>query len=173
MALKPAYLTLGNTGALFSSCYSAEVRGRLKMCTISPVSLFGAGHSFPVIFTARSSDFLVTSCFHFLSAGHFPNKAMPSAGTLPWLQGILCNANNPCFRHPTPGESPGIVGNFNDSMWVAKKEAFILKNFSSLLNCYSVLVVSSFTNQQTFLSKMNFILIVPHILSFHFQYIYI
>ncbi|KAM7418256.1 hypothetical protein PAMA_017758 [Pampus argenteus] len=47
---------------------------------------------------------------------HFPNKAMPSAGTLPWLQGILCNANNPCFRSPTPGESPGIVGNFNDSI---------------------------------------------------------
>nr|XP_046261580.1 phospholipid-transporting ATPase ABCA1b [Scatophagus argus]XP_046261583.1 phospholipid-transporting ATPase ABCA1b [Scatophagus argus] len=47
---------------------------------------------------------------------HFPNKAMPSAGTLPWLQGILCNANNPCFRHPTPGESPGVVGNFNDSI---------------------------------------------------------
>lgn len=51
-----------------------------------------------------------------LSAGHFPNKAMPSAGTLPWIQGILCNANNPCFRGPTPGESPGVVGNFNDSM---------------------------------------------------------
>uniref|UniRef100_A0A8D2Q2M8 P-type phospholipid transporter n=1 Tax=Zosterops lateralis melanops TaxID=1220523 RepID=A0A8D2Q2M8_ZOSLA len=33
--------------------------------------------------------------------GHFPNK------------GIICNANNPCFRYPTPGESPGIVGNFN------------------------------------------------------------
>ncbi|XP_069575607.1 phospholipid-transporting ATPase ABCA1b isoform X2 [Brachyistius frenatus] len=47
---------------------------------------------------------------------HFPNKAMPSAGTLPWIQGILCNANNPCFRHPTPGESPGVVGNFNDSI---------------------------------------------------------
>lgn len=41
---------------------------------------------------------------------------MPSAGTLPWLQGILCNANNPCFRNPTPGESPGVVGNFNGSM---------------------------------------------------------
>uniref|UniRef100_A0A672GTG5 P-type phospholipid transporter n=1 Tax=Salarias fasciatus TaxID=181472 RepID=A0A672GTG5_SALFA len=40
---------------------------------------------------------------------HFPNKAMPSAGTLPWIQGILCNANNPCFRNPTPGESPGVV----------------------------------------------------------------
>uniref|UniRef100_A0A8C0FT42 P-type phospholipid transporter n=1 Tax=Bubo bubo TaxID=30461 RepID=A0A8C0FT42_BUBBB len=37
---------------------------------------------------------------------HFPNKAMPSAGTLPWIQGIICNANNPCFRYPTPGESP-------------------------------------------------------------------
>ncbi|GAA6093024.1 phospholipid-transporting ATPase ABCA1b [Tachysurus ichikawai] len=48
--------------------------------------------------------------------GHFPNKAMPSAGTLPWIQGIVCNANNPCFRHPTPGESPGVVGNFNDSI---------------------------------------------------------
>uniref|UniRef100_A0A3B4AZ28 P-type phospholipid transporter n=1 Tax=Periophthalmus magnuspinnatus TaxID=409849 RepID=A0A3B4AZ28_9GOBI len=47
---------------------------------------------------------------------HFPNKAMPSAGTLPWIQGILCNANNPCFRSPTPGESPGVVGNFNDSI---------------------------------------------------------
>uniref|UniRef100_A0A674N795 ATP-binding cassette, sub-family A (ABC1), member 1A n=1 Tax=Takifugu rubripes TaxID=31033 RepID=A0A674N795_TAKRU len=38
------------------------------------------------------------------SPGHFPNKAMPSAGTLPWVQGIICNANNPCFRNPTPGE---------------------------------------------------------------------
>uniref|UniRef100_A0A8C5BYA1 P-type phospholipid transporter n=1 Tax=Gadus morhua TaxID=8049 RepID=A0A8C5BYA1_GADMO len=47
---------------------------------------------------------------------HFPNKAMPSAGTLPWLQGIICNANNPCFRYPTPGETPGVVGNFNDSI---------------------------------------------------------
>ncbi|KAG7256144.1 hypothetical protein CRUP_035701, partial [Coryphaenoides rupestris] len=47
---------------------------------------------------------------------HFPNKAMPSAGTLPWLQGIVCNANNPCFRYPTPGETPGVVGNFNDSI---------------------------------------------------------
>uniref|UniRef100_A0AAY4AA33 P-type phospholipid transporter n=1 Tax=Denticeps clupeoides TaxID=299321 RepID=A0AAY4AA33_9TELE len=47
---------------------------------------------------------------------HFPNKAMPSAGTLPWVQGIICNANNPCFRYPTPGETPGMVGNFNDSI---------------------------------------------------------
>uniref|UniRef100_A0AAQ4RXI4 P-type phospholipid transporter n=1 Tax=Gasterosteus aculeatus aculeatus TaxID=481459 RepID=A0AAQ4RXI4_GASAC len=47
---------------------------------------------------------------------HFPNKAMPSAGALPWVQGIICNANNPCFRNPTPGETPGVVGNFNDSI---------------------------------------------------------
>ncbi|XP_075792680.1 retinal-specific phospholipid-transporting ATPase ABCA4 [Pelodiscus sinensis] len=47
---------------------------------------------------------------------HFPNKAMPSAGTLPWLQGIFCNMNNPCFRNPTRGESPGIVSNYNNSI---------------------------------------------------------
>ncbi|KAM9265335.1 phospholipid-transporting ATPase ABCA7 [Morus bassanus] len=47
---------------------------------------------------------------------HFPNKALPSAGTLPWLQGIICNMNNPCFRHPTAGEAPGVVGNFNGSI---------------------------------------------------------
>ncbi|XP_053906261.1 phospholipid-transporting ATPase ABCA7 isoform X3 [Cuculus canorus] len=47
---------------------------------------------------------------------HFPNKALPSAGTLPWLQGIICNLNNPCFRHPTAGEAPGVVGNFDGSI---------------------------------------------------------
>ncbi|RMC00946.1 hypothetical protein DUI87_22633 [Hirundo rustica rustica] len=47
---------------------------------------------------------------------HFPNKALPSAGTLPWLQGIICNINNPCFRHPTAGEAPGVVGNFDGSI---------------------------------------------------------
>uniref|UniRef100_A0A8V1AE68 P-type phospholipid transporter n=2 Tax=Gallus gallus TaxID=9031 RepID=A0A8V1AE68_CHICK len=47
---------------------------------------------------------------------HFPNKALPSAGTLPWLQGILCNVRNPCFQQPTPGETPGTVGNFGGSI---------------------------------------------------------
>uniref|UniRef100_A0A8C8E1E1 P-type phospholipid transporter n=1 Tax=Oryzias sinensis TaxID=183150 RepID=A0A8C8E1E1_9TELE len=44
---------------------------------------------------------------------HFPNKALPSAGTLPWIQSIVCNVNNPCFRIPTPGETPGIQINVN------------------------------------------------------------
>ncbi|XP_039999718.1 retinal-specific phospholipid-transporting ATPase ABCA4-like [Xiphias gladius] len=47
---------------------------------------------------------------------HFPNKAMPSAGILPWIQGIFCNANNPCFRYATRGESPGVVSNYNNSV---------------------------------------------------------
>ncbi|KYO42635.1 ATP-binding cassette sub-family A member 1 isoform A [Alligator mississippiensis] len=47
---------------------------------------------------------------------HFPSKALPSAGTLPWIQGIICNANNPCFQYPTAGEMPGTVGNFNGSI---------------------------------------------------------
>ncbi|CAL9697713.1 unnamed protein product [Knipowitschia caucasica] len=47
---------------------------------------------------------------------HFPNKALPSAGVLPWIQGIFCNANNPCFQFPTRGESPGLVSNYNNSI---------------------------------------------------------
>ncbi|KAJ8278009.1 hypothetical protein GJAV_G00082740 [Gymnothorax javanicus] len=47
---------------------------------------------------------------------HFPNKAMPSAGTLPWIQGIFCNVNNPCFRYPTRGETPGLISNYNNSI---------------------------------------------------------
>uniref|UniRef100_A0A8D0CB59 ABCA1 protein n=1 Tax=Salvator merianae TaxID=96440 RepID=A0A8D0CB59_SALMN len=47
---------------------------------------------------------------------HFPNKALPSAGTFAWIQGILCNVNNPCFRYPTVGETPGLVENFKDSV---------------------------------------------------------
>uniref|UniRef100_A0A8C5L437 P-type phospholipid transporter n=2 Tax=Jaculus jaculus TaxID=51337 RepID=A0A8C5L437_JACJA len=59
---------------------------------------------------------------------HFPNKAMPSAGLLPWLQGIFCNVNNPCFRNPTPGESPGIVSNYNNSIL-----ARVYRDFQELL----------------------------------------
>ncbi|XP_075923304.1 phospholipid-transporting ATPase ABCA1 [Petromyzon marinus] len=46
----------------------------------------------------------------------FPNKPLPSAGALPWLQGVLCNANNPCFSQPTPGETPGQLNNFGGSI---------------------------------------------------------
>uniref|UniRef100_A0A6I8NQH5 ATP binding cassette subfamily A member 7 n=1 Tax=Ornithorhynchus anatinus TaxID=9258 RepID=A0A6I8NQH5_ORNAN len=52
---------------------------------------------------------------------HFPNKPLPSAGSLPWLQGIICNMRNPCFRYPTPGETPGVVDNFNGSLhWLGE-----------------------------------------------------
>ncbi|XP_057190130.1 LOW QUALITY PROTEIN: retinal-specific phospholipid-transporting ATPase ABCA4 [Triplophysa rosa] len=47
---------------------------------------------------------------------HFPSKAMPSTGILPWIQGIFCNANNPCFRHQTRGESAGVVSNYHNSI---------------------------------------------------------
>lgn len=43
---------------------------------------------------------------------------MPSAGVLPWLQGMMCNIDNPCVNHSTPGEAPGQVNNFNNSMYV-------------------------------------------------------
>ncbi|XP_030623464.1 retinal-specific phospholipid-transporting ATPase ABCA4a [Chanos chanos] len=60
---------------------------------------------------------------------HFPNKAMPSTGILPWIQGIFCNANNPCFQYPTRGESPGLVSNYNNSIlarfWVDAQELLL------------------------------------------------
>uniref|UniRef100_A0A4W5NKE6 P-type phospholipid transporter n=1 Tax=Hucho hucho TaxID=62062 RepID=A0A4W5NKE6_9TELE len=75
---------------------------------------------------------------------HFPNKAMPSAGTLPWVQGIICNANNPCFRHPTPGESPGLVGNFNDSiisrLFIDVKKILLYSQNDKSFEGYKVLV---------------------------------
>uniref|UniRef100_A0A3Q3IW89 ABC transporter domain-containing protein n=1 Tax=Monopterus albus TaxID=43700 RepID=A0A3Q3IW89_MONAL len=59
---------------------------------------------------------------------HYPNKAMPSAGVLPWLQGMICNINNPCLSSPTPGEAPGQVNNFNNSMYVQGCSLFWLQS---------------------------------------------
>uniref|UniRef100_A0A672SCZ1 Retinal-specific ATP-binding cassette transporter-like n=1 Tax=Sinocyclocheilus grahami TaxID=75366 RepID=A0A672SCZ1_SINGR len=73
---------------------------------------------------------------------HFPNKAMPSTGILPWIQGIFCNANNPCFQHPTRGESPGLVSNYNNSI-VEVLYSFILLNFFTLASCSHILFTSS------------------------------
>uniref|UniRef100_A0AAX7VTC9 ABC transporter domain-containing protein n=1 Tax=Astatotilapia calliptera TaxID=8154 RepID=A0AAX7VTC9_ASTCA len=56
---------------------------------------------------------------------HYPNKAMPSAGVIPWIQGMVCNLENPCLPYPTPGETPGQVNNFDNSMYVL---GFILRN---------------------------------------------
>lgn len=42
---------------------------------------------------------------------------MPSAGVLPWLQGMICTMDNPCLSHPTLGETPGQVNNFNNTMY--------------------------------------------------------
>uniref|UniRef100_I3JKY4 P-type phospholipid transporter n=1 Tax=Oreochromis niloticus TaxID=8128 RepID=I3JKY4_ORENI len=47
---------------------------------------------------------------------HYPNKAMPSAGVIPWIQGMVCNLENPCLPYPTPGETPGQVNNFDNSI---------------------------------------------------------
>uniref|UniRef100_A0A8C5FEU4 ABC transporter domain-containing protein n=1 Tax=Gadus morhua TaxID=8049 RepID=A0A8C5FEU4_GADMO len=72
----------------------------------------------------------------FKSQCHYPNKAMPSAGVLPWLQGIICNLDNPCLEYPTPGEAPGQVNNFNNSVYhslLLSPDAFLLLSLSLLL----------------------------------------
>uniref|UniRef100_A0A4W5NN85 P-type phospholipid transporter n=1 Tax=Hucho hucho TaxID=62062 RepID=A0A4W5NN85_9TELE len=67
---------------------------------------------------------------------HFPNKAMPSAGTLPWVQGIICNANNPCFRHPTPGESPGLLLQLKHEITILPY--ILATHFFLFLDCFGV-----------------------------------
>lgn len=42
---------------------------------------------------------------------------MPSAGVLPWLQGMICTMDNPCLSQPTLGETPGQVNNFNNTTY--------------------------------------------------------
>ncbi|MFT7806478.1 ATP-binding cassette sub-family A member 1-like isoform X1 [Arapaima gigas] len=65
---------------------------------------------------------------------HYRNKAMPSAGVLPWLQGMMCNIENPCVNSPTPGETPGQVNNFNSSL-----TSGLLQELQSLIMDMSVL----------------------------------
>uniref|UniRef100_A0A3P8YRV7 ABC transporter domain-containing protein n=1 Tax=Esox lucius TaxID=8010 RepID=A0A3P8YRV7_ESOLU len=71
---------------------------------------------------------------------HYRNKPMPSAGLLPWLQGMVCNLNNPCVKNPTPGEAPGQVNNFNNSLYVqgnpnpSPSSNFI--NYSEMTFCF-------------------------------------
>lgn len=69
--------------------------------------------------TTSHSSGTINTAFPCILPGHYPNKAMPSAGMLPWLQGMICNVDNPCLKYPTPGETPGQVNNFNNSMYAA------------------------------------------------------
>ncbi|XP_073763802.1 phospholipid-transporting ATPase ABCA1 isoform X1 [Danio rerio] len=65
---------------------------------------------FFILVAVRSTNYPV-----YKSECHYPNKPLPSAGVLPWIQGMLCNMQNPCVSFPTPGEAPGQVNNFNNS----------------------------------------------------------
>ena len=42
-------------------------------------------------------------------AGHYPARAMPSAGVYPLFKSFLCDLQNPCFSEEVPSEVPGQV----------------------------------------------------------------
>uniref|UniRef100_A0A4W5LI24 ABC transporter domain-containing protein n=1 Tax=Hucho hucho TaxID=62062 RepID=A0A4W5LI24_9TELE len=73
---------------------------------------------------------------------HYPNKAMPSAGVLPWLQGMMCNIDNPCVNHSTPGEAPGQVNNFNNSMYVEGTYIKLLPLLTLILSFHQMMGIS-------------------------------
>eukprot|EP00058_Branchiostoma_floridae_P025576 XP_002611066.1 hypothetical protein BRAFLDRAFT_70419 [Branchiostoma floridae] len=46
---------------------------------------------------------------------HYPSKALPSAGLIPFMQTLICNFDNKCYDQPLAGEAPGRVFEFKDS----------------------------------------------------------
>uniref|UniRef100_A0AAQ5YL57 P-type phospholipid transporter n=1 Tax=Amphiprion ocellaris TaxID=80972 RepID=A0AAQ5YL57_AMPOC len=88
---------------------------------------------------------------------HYPNKAMPSAGVLPWIQGMMCNMDNPCMSYPTPGEAPGQVNNFDNSMYHHTCPQL------QLIYCYSqsVILRSVLRDDETFSTHLEEDLSVP------------
>uniref|UniRef100_A0A8C6KAE5 ABC transporter domain-containing protein n=1 Tax=Nothobranchius furzeri TaxID=105023 RepID=A0A8C6KAE5_NOTFU len=85
---------------------------------------------------------------------HYPNKAMPSAGTLPWLQGMICNIENPCLDYPTPGEAPGEVNNFNSSISMVFKAANSLDFKKDMFGSINILLCGKKPNISS--TKMSF-----------------
>ncbi|KAL8576509.1 hypothetical protein ACOMHN_003067 [Nucella lapillus] len=47
---------------------------------------------------------------------HYDGKAMPSAGTLPFVQSYVCNFNNTCHQQMSSDELPGSAPSFNGSL---------------------------------------------------------
>uniref|UniRef100_A0A8B9GUY0 P-type phospholipid transporter n=1 Tax=Astyanax mexicanus TaxID=7994 RepID=A0A8B9GUY0_ASTMX len=83
---------------------------------------------------------------------HFPNKALPSAGTLAWVQGIVCNVNNPCFHYQTPGERPGQLANFDNSLANETFSSFLRTNCSIPSNSVDQLMKARLNLQVRFLN---------------------
>ena len=73
-------------------------------------------HSIPSCFAFYLLNIYVNKPIELDYLGHFDGKAMPSAGPLPFLQGILCTTNNTCHAKATADELPGQVQAFNTSL---------------------------------------------------------
>jgi hypothetical protein len=52
--------------------------------------------------------------FYFCFSGYFDEKAMPSAGFVPFLQSFFCTFNNTCYDHEQ--KNFGSIQNYNDSL---------------------------------------------------------
>uniref|UniRef100_A0A8B9KL07 P-type phospholipid transporter n=1 Tax=Astyanax mexicanus TaxID=7994 RepID=A0A8B9KL07_ASTMX len=80
---------------------------------------------------------------------HYSNKPMPSAGILPWVQGMVCNIQNPCLSQPTPGEAPGQVNNFNNSIAYNVFFLLLLEVMTYLIKQLSLFLFSQLLKFQT------------------------
>ena len=53
-------------------------------------------------------------------SGYFEEKAMPSAGFIPFVQNFICTFNNTC--HNSVWTEPGRIQQYNKSLWVLEKK---------------------------------------------------
>ncbi|XP_033737996.1 ATP-binding cassette sub-family A member 7-like isoform X2 [Pecten maximus] len=79
---------------------------------------------------------------------HFEGKPMPSAGNLPWLQGLVCTYNNTCHATATADEMAGQLQTFNTSLLSeivrdltrVLEDQSALKVYEDIVNDYYILM---------------------------------
>lgn len=135
MALKPAYLTLGNTGALFSSCYSAEVSWRapknVHYISREPVwSWSQLSCHFYKIFRL-SFDFL----FSFPVCRSFSKQGDAVSWHAALASGNPLQRQQPLLQTSDTGRVSGHRRQLQRLNVSGQKRGFYSENFSSLLNC--------------------------------------
>ena len=83
---------------------------RLVAEIVFPLALF-----LILVFVRKTSDLIIhqPEC-------HFDGNAMPSAGTWPFIQSLICNANNKCYQTVTSDEAAGFTSAGNPQSLITR-----------------------------------------------------
>ena len=83
-------------GLLIWKCWKSEIRNpiRLAALILVPLLMFIVLAGFRMGFQLKDQE---DEC-------HFESMPLPSSGTVPYLQGVVCNYENKCQKNITRGE---------------------------------------------------------------------